>query len=31
MATNGWLIINRPNVLLIEKDIEGCVHGSILK
>ena len=31
MASNGWLIINRPNELLIEKDIEGCVRGSILK
>jgi hypothetical protein len=31
MASNGWLTVNRTNELLIEKDIEGCVRGSILK
>ena len=31
VASNDWLIINRPNELLIEKDIEGCVRGLILK
>jgi len=31
VASNGWLIINRPIELLIQKDIEGCVRGSMLQ